>query len=495
MSVSQDNLIKTGKYLQEKFLQLIGTIGRWYKGRNVVLKIAILVLPLLLSFLLIITPFPPGSTLNNDWNGVSYAADHLRQQGYQVTQIYNSPLELSMNRVPGILIIHHVARSYTTEEIEHLLNLVRNGWGLFIAEELNSELTRALDLRIEAFPIHDEQAFVDDPTQPLMTPASVMNVSSPPLQVFLSRVRPLTLTNVQNPHEVILWSSNQSWIDLDANGIYDPQVDQIGPFPVAIRMTLGQGRIVFMSDFTWLQNQVYLQFDNAKFFSLVLEWLGEAIFNTIGNKPMIYFDESHLSWTTFKPQTFLHAISQVQAMALQNIIVIFLYFVLIAPLAFYQFSTLVDRYFELKARFLKEVKGESHFLQKKEQFLAEIKNPVKKFEILYYKVLLKWLSLDPYFNFNWLTSDPALERIETLTFLNQYLTRLYEMNEEDIKRNMGDYIKTLSEFREKTLDLFKLAYWHEIRGSAALDTHKYEELSWYCYQLALLISKEKKKLI
>ncbi len=494
MSATQETLIKTGKFIQAKFIQLSKVVNNWLRTRSLTLKLLVILAPLLMMFFVMITPFPNGSTLNNDWNGLSYAASYIQQQGYQVTQIYNTPQELSSYRIPGILIIHHVTRSYTTDEINYLLELARNGWGIFIAEEINSELTRAFNIKVKSFVIREENTFVDNPTQPLVTPAPTMNLSTP-LNVFVSEVRPLEYSSSEINFEPILTTSNNSWLDLDANGVYDPLVDQLGPFTIGVRFGYGQGRIVFMSDYTWLQNQIFNQYDNPAFLVTLLDWLGEAIFNTIGTKPMVYFDESHLGWTTFKPQTLLHSISLAQSLLLQNVVIVFIYFIIAAPITFYQFSSLVNRYIELRAKPLKEVKGESTFLQKKQAFLESIKNPVTRFEVMFYKVLLKWLSMDPYFNFNWISNDPALERVETLTFLGNYLSRLYQVNQEVIQRSEEFSFKNLQELKEKTFGLFKFAYKHEIFGPKALDERHYLEFSTFCYQLAVLINKDKKKLL
>ncbi len=494
MSVTQENLIKTGKIVQHKFQQVIKGVSHWFGAKRLTLKFAIFILPLILVFAIIITPFPSGSTLNNGWDGISQVAKHVKQNGYEIARIYNTPMELSTYKTPGILIIQHIARSYTTDEIQHLFQLVQNGWSLFIAEEINSEITRAFNIGIEAFMIREESAFVDDPIQPLLIPTTQMNLSQS-VKIFLSGVRPLILSDFPWHYEPIIASTDQSWIDIDQNGEYDPEIDESGPFNIGIRFSIGQGRIVFLSDFTWLQNQVFFQFDNALFFDKLISWLGEAITNTLGTKPIIYFDESHLSWTTLKPQTILHAISQAQSLILQNPLMIIIYFVLIAPLIFYQFSTLVDRYIELKAKLLKEVKGESTFHQKREELRMAIQNPVTLFEIVYYKILLKWLSMDPYFNFNWLLSDPALERVETLMFLDQYLTRLYETSKEEFEKNPEITIRNLQELKKKTHNLFKFAYRHETIGKNAASISEYENSSKFCYQLAILVSKEKTNLL
>lgn len=495
MSVrTQEQLINVGKLLQSKVVHLSKIVNDWFRTRSTGPKALIILLPLVLAFLVVISPFPEGSSLNNDWNGLSIAANTVRQHGYQVTQIYNTPLELSTSRLPGILVIHHVTRPYTAEEVTHLLELAKNGWGIFIAEEVNSELTRTFNVRINSFYIREEKSFVDDPTQPLIAPTPTMNVSGE-LNIFLSKVRPMDVSGMSVSVEPILTTSSESWLDVDANGLYDQQVDELGPFIVGIRFNYGQGRIVLMSDHTWLQNQLMSQHDNAAFFMAILDWLGEGISNTMGTRPMVYFDESHLKWTTFKPQLFLHALSQAQSLLLQNMLVIFLYFIIVSPIIFYQFSTLVNRQVELHARMLKEVKGESIFLEKKHRFLEAVRNPVTRFEIMYYKVLLKWLSLDPYFNINWIINDPALERVETLSFLDHYLTRLYQVNKEDIESTSRFGFKTLPELKEKTHDLFKSAYRHEVLGTNALSKNKYHELSVFCYHLTFLVSKDKKTLI
>jgi hypothetical protein len=95
------------------------------------------------------------------------------------------------------------------------------------------------------------------------------------------------LQNVEAAN-IVAWSSATSYIDVNRSEVWNENEPK-GPFPVAAKLSYGQGTIVLASDPSLMLNSMINRSDNSAFVSYLLR-LG-------GNYDKLYFDTSHLSET------------------------------------------------------------------------------------------------------------------------------------------------------------------------------------------------------
>lgn len=241
---------------------------------------------------------PSTSIFNSRWDGASKIKTSLSKEGYVVKCLFSSPIILNEVEQPDVLIILRPTCKYTMEEVETIVNYVKNGGGLLIADDYGfaQDITKQFGVNyisqnfnatlLEFKEYHNQPSLpiIEINTQPISNASSETQTR---LKIVLNRATALQAS--QNT-TLLGSSSDESYLDINNNGRLD-ETETRGPLPVVLAITYGNGKIIIVSDVSLFLNDMINLEDNYAFLKLAVEWLSNGKENAV-----IAFDESKIGW-------------------------------------------------------------------------------------------------------------------------------------------------------------------------------------------------------
>ena len=207
---------------------------------------------------------------NSRWNGASSLQEQADRVGAHAeiardTAVYG---EAAPNATAAVILSPN--EPYTDAEVEEIRRFVRDGGTLIVAEDFrehSNDLLAALgaNARLDGRVLLDKQFNWQAPTLPVAT-----NVSN---HTLVTNVSQLTLnhgTAVRpNGATVLVSSSEFGFLDTNGNGDIDAG-EQLGTYPVATVESVGQGRVVVVSDPSIAINAMLTREGNRVFVQSIL---------------------------------------------------------------------------------------------------------------------------------------------------------------------------------------------------------------------------------
>jgi antitoxin component of MazEF toxin-antitoxin module len=230
------------------------------------------------------------SIYNPAYNGCQQLKVDLNSEGYVVQPLLSSLSVLSRYPNSTCLIIGPSVIFYDPIEVSELANFVREGGGLLIADNFGTadtllvQLFPMLGIPTPTFTKHILYE-ATDANSTTWTPAPLItnfnsnySFTQGVNQILLNY--PCTITNVQ-PGNVVAISPNNSWLDMNDNGIIDVPPDVLGPQTVAAaydlnQMGLGSGRIVLVSCPAIFNDDMINRANNSIFCTNIVDWLAQG---------------------------------------------------------------------------------------------------------------------------------------------------------------------------------------------------------------------------
>jgi len=200
---------------------------------------------------------------NSLWNGL---ADLSREQkaGFldSITQLPELPERKVLLSIPYL--------PYTEEGLAELKEFVTGGGRLILMDDYGrgNEVLEYLNLpvRFSGQMLLDPLFCYKNPRLPRITDFAPEVKKAGVKSVVLNHATVLVNTG---SGEVLAWSSEQSFLDLDEDGKRSPGEPK-GPFPVAARFGLGRGKVILVSDPSILINSMMGKDDNRAFLNCLL---------------------------------------------------------------------------------------------------------------------------------------------------------------------------------------------------------------------------------
>lgn len=155
-------------------------------------------------------------------------------------------------------------QSYGSSDTQRIAQFVRNGGTLVVADDraptTNAVLTAiGADARIDGSPLRDTRAYYQSPAAPI-----VRNISTHPV---LANVSALTLNHGSavrpNTATVLARTSGYAYRDTNQNQELD-QTETVTEYPIMTVESLGQGRVIVVSDPSIFINTMLSQTDNRQ---------------------------------------------------------------------------------------------------------------------------------------------------------------------------------------------------------------------------------------
>jgi len=186
----------------------------------------------------------PGSAFTPGGGGVDALVEDARLQGLQVQRSVAGPLGWARDPalIPAdvLVVVAAPPRPFTADEARAVQGFVARGGQLLVADDFGqaNSLTAGLGMAFERVRLVEPQAGQ-------VTPASLGSRS---YGLDLGRATALDLAGAAPQAATVLaWSSNESFLDRDGDGIIgaaDPQ----GPFPLIARAGSGAGTVTAVAD-------------------------------------------------------------------------------------------------------------------------------------------------------------------------------------------------------------------------------------------------------
>jgi len=209
------------------------------------------------------------------------------QDGWQFRSELISPALVADEHDPSILVIMGVERPFHEWEIEILVEYVRDGGVMFLADDFGhaGPLARSLS---NASAADVSVQFVSSPLYPglrarhlFSDPALHNSTALVPIEAQFGSQKYIVATNIPaglnavGPVTYLANSTNDSIIDRNDSGTIDI-LDETGPIEVVVEMEVEDGRVVFCSDPSIFINEMLYLEDNAAFTVALFEYLGAA---------------------------------------------------------------------------------------------------------------------------------------------------------------------------------------------------------------------------
>jgi len=218
------------------------------------------------------------TTRKEGWDGLSRVYDALKDGGYEVDPLITSSTVLFHERDPKSTLYLSVGpeREYSLSETQAIRKFHSRGGRLFIAddsEDING-LMNQFDVTVLGGQLYDEN-FYRNPDF-IRVDADLVDVFSGVLLLN----RPSSL--LYSSGRTVAMSSPSSWVDINGNGERDmentTQGETLGPKAVCMIADpefreLDTGCAVFMSDPSFLLNEMIGEEDNLEFFLSLVSYL------------------------------------------------------------------------------------------------------------------------------------------------------------------------------------------------------------------------------
>jgi hypothetical protein len=220
--------------------------------------------------------FMAGNTM---WNGVrTFLNDSNAIQTTSLAPLPADPRGTVFVTIPYL--------DYSTDDLAKVKEFLSGGGTVLLADDFGygNHLLDYLGVapRFDGGPLLDPLFCYQNQWMPKIT-----DFSSPHgFQVVILN-HATALQNVESAN-IVAWSSATSYIDVNRSEVWN-QDELRGPFPVAAKLSYGQGTLVLASDPSLMINSMINHSDNSAFVSYLLG-LG-------GDYSKVYFDISHLSAT------------------------------------------------------------------------------------------------------------------------------------------------------------------------------------------------------
>ncbi|MHA1912439.1 MAG: DUF4350 domain-containing protein [Candidatus Kariarchaeaceae archaeon] len=273
-----------------------GSQIRWAIFKAIWWWIAIISL-LTVSFLVPVSITPSYSSLNEGWNGMSEFYNYLEEEDYQVKRLFTDFGDYIEDAQNSLIFITGSQRDYSAIDTRKIREFVSEGGSVFILDDYGS-----------ASKIYEEfGVYVEEGTILEMNPDNYYKSPKCPItfSLFRNNKYELLLNEAGSLSTDFLYflnyelselkTSQNSFLDANDDGNYDPLRENYGRQSFFKLLQNGRGKIAILSDASMVINEVFkeqfLVYDNIPFVTDVIDYMLAAKSN-----PSIIFDETHRFW-------------------------------------------------------------------------------------------------------------------------------------------------------------------------------------------------------
>jgi hypothetical protein len=259
------------------------------------------------------------SAYNDRWNDISKFRDYLNvatdsnnERLYETASIISSSTILKNveNEEDTLYVAIGIEKRYTYDEVSEIIDFIWEGGSAIIADdygfgnsfiEAAKEIDESLNIRFAQKPLWDENYAVD----PRFIKINVNQEESHLDFEGLILLNDPTAFQRDDPAEkwsgrTLISSSNKGWIDMNGDGKPTPDVlgERMGKKPIMHEISMGPGKLIFISDPSLFINDMWARENNSGFIKSLVRYLvpnTEETFNgilKIANTSTIIFDES-----------------------------------------------------------------------------------------------------------------------------------------------------------------------------------------------------------
>ncbi|MBT9166028.1 MAG: hypothetical protein DDT25_00693 [Chloroflexi bacterium] len=201
---------------------------------------------------------------NSLWNGLAdFTREHTALTIDSFDQLPKLPQGKALLSIPAL--------PHEEEEIARLREFVTQGGRLVLMDDFGhgNEVLEYLGIEVKfsGRMLLDPLFSYRNPRLPRITDFSPEIKEAGVESVVLNHATALTGAGAG---EVLAWSSEHSFLDLDGDGSWG-QAEPKGPLPVAARFRLGQGEVILVSDPSILINSMVRMDDNRAFLGYLTE--------------------------------------------------------------------------------------------------------------------------------------------------------------------------------------------------------------------------------
>lgn len=247
---------------------------------------AFLALLYCIMMLLFYSPNPSFSIFNQDWDGCSNLTLLISEMGGNFKLVRSlDGFNTSGDLEGAVLVIFSPVREFTESECEEILEFVRKGGGLIIADDFRwgDSVSECFGIKFSKNLLLEPSSYSKQPSFPIVNLTLDGRTSS----MLLNYPSTLVLTgrSVGNRYlvkhgedefyceiSILARSSMLSWLDVD----YDLSWDEDEPrssFPLIALIKLGSGKVAVVSDPDLFINDMIIRFDNREVVRYLLEYV------------------------------------------------------------------------------------------------------------------------------------------------------------------------------------------------------------------------------
>ncbi|OSO94440.1 hypothetical protein B9H04_14280 [Halorubrum ezzemoulense DSM 17463] len=207
---------------------------------------------------------------NIDWDGTSEFRELADQQSESQIALETTAYERS-NTSETTAIILAPEEPYTANDSRRVRAFVRSGGTVVIADDFGSEGNALLsavgaDARFNGTQLLDEREYYQAPSLPVATNVTDSQYTSDVAQLTLNGATAIDA----NGSTVLATSSRFGYLDRDGTGGLSPG-DELSTYPVVTVESVGDGRVIAVSDPSVFINTMLTQPDNEAFATALLE--------------------------------------------------------------------------------------------------------------------------------------------------------------------------------------------------------------------------------
>lgn len=234
------------------------------------------------------------SIYNSEWNGCSLLKAITEGEGYQVRTVLSTIHFLSRLEGSAVLIVVGPTKAFTHSEADAVVEFVRNGGALLLADDKGhgNLLAQNLGFAFDGAPLLDVGSYTKNPNYPVVGLRETHSLSRGVNYIVLNHPTGLYIARLlEGMYDavVVAQTSSTSWLDENRNERWDVGEEMEGFIPVVIAFQLGLGRVVLVSDPTIFTNDMIQYGDNMIFATNVIRWLSRE-----STSFPVLFDVTHL---------------------------------------------------------------------------------------------------------------------------------------------------------------------------------------------------------
>jgi hypothetical protein len=223
---------------------------------------------------------------NIEWDGTSEFRELADQRSESQIALETTAYERSTTSETTAIILAP-NESYTANDSQRVRAFVRSGGIVVIADDFGTEGNELLsavgaDARFNGTQLLDEREYYQAPSLPVAT-----NVTDSP---YTADVEQLTLNGATaldaNGSTVLVTSSRFGYLDRNGTGELSPG-DELDTYPVVTVESVGDGRVIAVSDPSLFINTMLTQSDNEAFATALLETREQTLldYSRAGEQP------------------------------------------------------------------------------------------------------------------------------------------------------------------------------------------------------------------